>query len=404
VEDRVDDRPFSPASRLGDAALAAGFIALDTGLTLAGSSWWPERPGSLAWAMLALQAVVNAGLVARRRAPLAVLAAVTGFSVLVTVLVLVGALGEPAGEIVVWPPMSAVLVAYLPVRYAAIRRPGWILVGILTLVAARPWDPSLIIFTVALLRTAVGPLLALYFTARRSLIAVLRERAERAEREQHLLAAQARADERARIAAEMHDVVTHRLSLMVLSAGALRVRATDEETRQAAEEFRAAGCQALDELRDLVGILRTDPDDDSGRQELTLPDIAALAAESRSVGIPTELVEEGDPTRASPVVGRTAYRIVQEALTNVRKHAPGAEVGVVVHYDSDRVHLTIRNTAPVGVIDVGLAATGSGAGLEGLRNRVELVRGTLDAGPSPDGGFEVTASLPAYVPTAEAVR
>nr|WP_273378764.1 histidine kinase [Actinopolymorpha pittospori] len=262
----------------------------------------------------------------------------------------------------------------------------------------------MVILTVALLRTAVGPLLALYFTARRSLIAVLRERAERAEREQYLLAAQARADERARIAAEMHDVVTHRLSLMVLSAGALRVRATDEETRRAAEEFRAAGCQALDELRDLVGILRTDPDDDSGRQELALPDIAALAAESRSVGIPTELVEEGDPTRASPVVGRTAYRIVQEALTNVRKHAPGAEVGVVVRYDPDRVHLAVRNTAPVGVVDAGLAATGSRAGLEGLRNRVELVRGTLDAGPSPDGGFEVTASLPAYVPTAEAVR
>ena len=90
----------------------------------------------------------------------------------------------------------------------------------------------------------------------------LTERAERAERERHLLAEQARAEERARLAGEMHDVVTHRVSLMVLQAGALRLTAADEATRQAAEELRTAGCQALDELRDLVGILRTAPDGD----------------------------------------------------------------------------------------------------------------------------------------------
>ena len=96
----------------------------------------------------------------------------------------------------------------------------------------------------------------------RRLVQALRERAERAEREHHLLAEQARAEERARLAGEMHDVVTHRVSLMVLQAGALRITAKDEATRQAAEELRAAGCQALDELRDLVGILRTAPDED----------------------------------------------------------------------------------------------------------------------------------------------
>ena len=109
-----------------------------------------------------------------------------------------------------------------------------------------------------MLRIALGPLLALYFDARRRLVQALTERAERAERERHLLAEQARAEERARLAGEMHDVVTHRVSLMVLQAGALRMTAPDEATRQAAEELRAAGCQALDELRDLVGILRAD--------------------------------------------------------------------------------------------------------------------------------------------------
>ena len=394
-------------SWLVDLAIAAGFVVLDTVLTLVGSSWWPERPGSLAWSFLVLQAVVNASLVLRRRAPLAVLAAVTTYSVLLTLVIVMGLLGEPASTATVWAPMSAVLVAYLPVQYPSIRLSGWALVGALTLVSARPWDPSAAVLTVAVCRTAVGPLLALYFGARRRLITMLRERAERAEREQHLLAEQARADERARLAGEMHDVVTHRISLMVLSAGALRMTATDDATRRAAEELRAAGCEALGELRDLVGILRTargeGPDGAEGTQA-SPPDLAGLAAESSSVGNPTELVETGDPLTASPVVARTTYRIVQEALTNVRKHAPGAQVHIAVRYDNDRVRLTVRNSAPSGRIDAGLVATGSGTGLAGLRQRVELVRGTLDAVPSADGGFEVEASLPAYVPTAESVR
>ena len=143
-----------------------------------------------------------------------------------------------------------------------------IAVAVLTVIVARPWQPSVAVITIGVLRTAVGPLLALYFAARQRLVHALRERAERAEREQHLLAEQARAEERARLAGEMHDVVTHRVSLMVLQAGALRMTAKDEATRQAAEELRAAGCQALDELRDLVGILRAAPDGDeapSGR-------------------------------------------------------------------------------------------------------------------------------------------
>jgi signal transduction histidine kinase len=111
-----------------------------------------------------------------------------------------------------------------------------------------------------------------------------------------------------------------------------------------------------------------------------------------------ELVETGDPLLISPVVGRTAHRIAQEALTNVRKHAPGASVRLHVAYDDDQTRLTVRNTAPTGGPDVHLAASGSGVGLFGLRQRVELVGGTFDAGPLPGGGFHVDATLPAYVP------
>jgi signal transduction histidine kinase len=271
-------------------------------------------------------------------------------------------------------------------------------VGIMTLVAARPWDPSAVVITIAVLRTAVGPLLALYFSARHEMLQALRDRAERAERERYLLAEQARAEERARLAGEMHDVVTHRVSLMVLQAGALGITAPDEATRQAAEELRAAGVQALDELRDLVGILRTAPE---GDQAPSVFGLAELVAESTAVGVPAELVQEGDPALASPVVGRTAYRIVREALTNVRKHAPGAHVVVRVSYDESQVRLSVRNTAVAAPPDSALAATGSGIGLASLRQRIELVHGTLRAAGTPDGGFCLEATMPSYVPTAE---
>jgi signal transduction histidine kinase len=237
---------------------------------------------------------------------------------------------------------------------------------------------------------------------RRRLLRALTERAERAEREQRLLAEQARAEERARLAGEMHDVVTHRVSLMVLQAGALRVTAPDEPTRKAAEELRAAGCRALDELRDLVGILGTTPDGDQTPEEAhpSTVELAALAADSTAVGLATELVEDGDPQLASPVVGRTVYRIVQEALTNAHKHAPGSRVMVRVRYDPAEVRLEVCNSSPTRPVDAGLIGTGSGMGLATLRQRVELVGGTLRAGPAPDGGFCVDATLPAYVPTA----
>jgi signal transduction histidine kinase len=185
---------------------------------------------------------------------------------------------------------------------------------------------------------------------------------------------------------------------MVLQVGALGITATDEATRKAAEELRAAGVQALDELRDLVGILRTEPEDD---QAPATAGLAELVAESTAVGTPAELVEQGDPALASPVVGRTAYRIVREALTNVRKHAPGAHVVVRVSYDESQVRLSVRNTAVAALPATGLAATGSGLGLASLRQRIELVHGTLRAAGTPEGGFCVEATMPSYVHTAE---
>ena len=381
-----------------DIVLAACFVALDTVATLAGASWWPAHPGTLAWFMLACQGLALASLAFRRRAPMVVIAILAAFTLAVSLLISPAGLLTPANSGNVWAPYGTVLAAYGPFYYRRNPRTAFAAVGTLTMIVARVWEPSATVITIGVLRTAVGPLLALYFTARHEALQGLRDRADRAEREQHLLAEQARAEERARLAGEMHDVVTHRISLMVLQAGALGITATDEATRRASEELRSAGCQALEELRDLVGILRAEPDGDQAPSISGLPE---LIAESAAVGTPAELAQEGDPALASPVVGRTAYRIVREALTNARKHAPGSHVLVSVCCGESQVSLIITNgPAPPGGTSE-LAATGSGLGIVGLRQRIELVHGTLRAGPTADGGFRLEATLPSYVPTAE---
>jgi signal transduction histidine kinase len=381
-----------------DVALAVFFVALDTTVTLIGGSWWPVHPGTLAWAMLGVQAAASFSVVARRRAPLTVVWILAAFTLALTLLIWPAGALTPAHSGNIWAPLATVLAAYGPFYYRRNRRMAILAIVVLGIIVARPWQPSVEVITTGIGRTLGGPLLGLYFDARHRLVQALKERAERAEREQQLLAEQARAEERARLAGEMHDVVTHRVSLMVLHAGALRLTAPDEPTRRAAEDLRAAGCQALDELRDLVGILRTAPE---GDEVPSTPGLAALVAESAAAGIPAELIEDGDPALASPVVGRTAYRIVREALTNVAKHAPGGLVTVWISYGQAGVQLTVRNTAPTGSARTALASTGSGLGLAGLRQRIEPVHGTLQAGRDPDGGFTVAATLPAYVPTAE---
>ena len=390
---------------LVDVAIGLFFVVLDTVVTLVGWSWWPAEPDGLAWALLVALWLTDLSLIFRRRAPIAVVGIFAVFTLAVTLLISPMHVLEPANPDNLWGPLGAVVASYAPVYLADDRRRAiraFAAIAVLAIITARPWQPSAAVITVGVLRILLGPLVAIYVVTRRRLVRALTERAERAEREQQLLAEQARAEERARLAAEMHDVVTHRLSLMVLQAGALRVTAPDEPTRKAAEELRTAGCRALDELRDLVGILRTAPDGDQTPEEAypSTAELAALAAESTAVGLATELVEDGDPRLASPVVGRTVYRIVQEALTNAHKHAPGASVTVRVRYDQADVGLEVCNTRPTRPVDAGLVGTGSGVGLASLRRRVELVGGTLRAGPAPEGGFFVAATLPAYVPTA----
>ncbi|WP_182900332.1 sensor histidine kinase [Microbispora sp. H10830] len=233
------------------------------------------------------------------------------------------------------------------------------------------------------------PLVAgLWSRARRQVLDAVREQAEQLLREQVLRAEQARAQERARIAREMHDVVAHRVSLMVLHAGALEVGAPDERTAQAAALISDVGREALHNLREVLGVLRSP--DASRDPQPTLADLDRLLEQSRALGLMVNRRDEGPARPLGHSAERTAYRVVQEALTNVHKHARGAETDVVVRYLPAELEVLIRNaTSPTGE-----GFPGSGWGLVGLRERVELLGGTLEAGPH-GGGFQVLARIPA---------
>ncbi|MEU0236646.1 histidine kinase [Nocardiopsis sp. NPDC006198] len=236
-----------------------------------------------------------------------------------------------------------------------------------------------------------------------------RERVLQEERERALLTDRARADERRRLAAEMHDVVSHQVSLMVLQAGALAVATSDPGVREAADGIRAAGSRAIEELRGIMGVLREDraadaehPDAFPAGPAEPGPDPAVLAEEARAAGQRVELTVTGAPAGAAPHTARAVYRIVQEGLTNARKHAPGSGVGVDLRYRPDAVVVEVVNSAPVTSPDPLLAGGGAGSGLEGLRQRVDLLGGTFAAGPDGGGGFRIGAVLPDGNRTGEA--
>jgi signal transduction histidine kinase len=316
-----------------------------------------------------------------------------------------------------WISPAAPFAVYSALVFGRDRRLVWPAVLLLAVLCAHAWDvPADSPWFLQSLVFIGGPaLLGMYSAARQRLLRSLVDRAERAEREQSLLTERVLAQERSRVAGEMHDVVTHRVSLMVLQAGALRISSADDAVRRAAEELRMTGCRALEELRDLVGLLHgtsvgvigaTGPGQSTSPAQPDVDDLAALVDESRSVGVQVELVEEGSPAQVAPVVARTAHRVVQEALTNVRKHAPGARAEVRVRYGPDGVRVTVRNTAATRQVDSGLITAGSGTGLSGLRQRIELIKGSLAAGPTQDPadpGFQVEATLPAYVATSAPV-
>ncbi|MFD0372056.1 sensor histidine kinase [Streptomyces sp. NPDC127114] len=304
---------------------------------------------------------------------------------------------------VVAPTAGGALLASL--FSVAVRRPfrqvAWIgllgIAGSTVQVFVRP-DPE----TGVPLGIGLGAVLILLVTAwgmlvrsRRRLVEALRDRALRAEAEAELRAQQAQRAAREAIAREMHDVLAHRLTLLSVHAGALEFRpdAPPEQIARAAGVIRDSAHEALQDLREIIGVLRSPGEGAEDRPQPTLATLDTLVAEVREAGMKVVLDSTvTDPDTVPAATGRTVYRIAQEALTNARKHAPGAEVTLTLRgRPGDGLTVDVRNPAPAGPVP---HVPGSGQGLIGLAERATLAGGRLRHGPAPDGGFALHAWLP----------
>lgn len=267
---------------------------------------------------------------------------------------------------------------------------------------ALPWPPpafsnvtgldAFIAVGYAIALTGAPALLGQLVQAQRDLSLRLREISEVQEHQRLLTTQTVLAKERAQLAREMHDVVSHQVSLIAVRAGALQVRTSDPETREAATTIRQLSVNTLDELRHMVTVLRA-----SGSLPTDLtpqPTIGELEQLVAASGISATL-EADLPPDVSPPVQRAIYRTVQEALTNVRKHAPGADAVVQVWSENGAIRAIVRNTPPTRPM---LALPGSGHGLLGLRERAELLGGTIETGSTEDGGYQILLRLPSKKP------
>ncbi|MDX6416707.1 MAG: hypothetical protein QOG28_1327 [Trebonia sp.] len=322
-----------------------------------------------------------------------------------------------------WPVQAAVLLSLLaalspaatpPATMAALIVARWQRLGVALAVAGTgiaahlvrgAWRPvsglpyfwwAILVFVAYAALVGWGTLIR----ANRALISSLRERAERAEADQARRVSEARSAERARMAREMHDVLAHRLSLLATYAGALAYRpdAPPDQVSRAAEVVRSGVHEALDELREVIGVLRDDSLPDLAAASRPLPGIAdlpELIGESRAAGMRIEMGGAAWSAAGLPdVAGRTAYRVVQEGLTNARKHAAGEPVTVTIG-GGPGAGLDVSVVNPAGPPPAGLAfpVPGSGTGLIGLTERLELAGGTLDWRNS-GGEFRLRAWLP----------
>jgi signal transduction histidine kinase len=377
--------PFIRWPRAADAALAAAVFLGTVFVTDGPGDSLVTRPiGDVPIPALLVFAVASAALYWRRHAPLVVLA--------VALVAWASTIGSGYADL----GGVAIIALYSTGRYATDDRWAHLGVGAAIVVVIldnltdpAPWGEALF--------GAVVMFVAWYVGRR---VRLREQRAAQLRREQAAEARRIIIEERTRIARELHDVVAHRVSLMTVQAGAAKAVAAEdpEGALRAMGAVEEAGRQALDELRHLLGVLRPETDlDDLGPQP-GLADLPRLVEQTRRAGLDVSLTTNGMAAKLPARVDLFAYRIVQEALTNVLKHAgPGARTKV--RLGTDRRGIVIE------VLDDGRGATvlprpdpddagARGHGIVGMRERARLLGGTLDARPHPDGGFRVVAHLP----------
>ncbi|MFI9611158.1 sensor histidine kinase [Streptomyces sp. NPDC052023] len=351
-------------------ALAVGLALLDVWV-----HWEAEEPWRTACAMAAA-----AALLLRRRRPL-----------------LTFALTLPA--VLLSDALFACLVALYTLASLSRSRALLVLCALIYTVSDATFVPTLNLdltepstlirlgYTAATAAAAV--FLGQLVQTRRDLSLKLTEISQARDHQQLLTAQAVLAKERAQLAREMHDVVSHQVGLIAVRAGALQVGTSDPEAREAAATIRRLSVQTLDELRHMVAVLRA-----SGGHPTELtpqPALTDLRKLADGCGIETELRTDL-PEDLPPTVQRAVYRTVQEALTNTRKHAPGATARIDLRHADGRVRVRVTNTAPT---RPALPLPSAHHGLIGLRQRTELLGGTMTSGPTSDGGYEVCVVLPA---------
>ncbi|MEV7563333.1 histidine kinase [Streptomyces sp. NPDC089795] len=358
--------------------------------------------------------VVGATLVLRRRWPIAV--------VLVGIAVSPAAMGFLLAVVGMYTLASSEVPRRITATLASMSLAATFVVMYMRTRGDVEADPTLVVVLsvfVAVALTVPPVLFGLYIGARRRLMESLQERADSLERELSLLADRAeeraewaRTEERTRIAREMHDVVAHRVSLMVVHAAALEAVAVKDPARAAKNAALVGdmGRQALTELREMLGVLRAVPKPAvpepvpalavaavawaaGGEEGPTLDELEALVGQSRAAGMTVEVLVHGEGAAYAAEVEQTAYRVVQEALTNCHKHAPGARVVVRLAHRSGEVAMQVENGPCDGkAAEPGLPSGGNG--LVGMRERVLGLGGVFVSGPTDAGGFKVSAVLP----------
>ncbi|MEU5343485.1 MULTISPECIES: sensor histidine kinase [unclassified Streptomyces] len=379
-----------------DGALAAAVLACMVVGSFAepngrhgGPDWGARTPDALSLTLMLLAATA---LVFRRGHPLRVLAATSALSVLEFVT------SDPRAPVV----MSAVVALYT-VASATDRPTTWrvglltmtVLTGIAMLAGPLPWyaQENLGIFAWTGMAAAAGDAVR----SRRAFVHAIRERAERAERTREEEARRRVAEERLRIARDLHDVVAHHIALVNVQAG-VAAHVMDKRPDQAKEALahvREASRSALNELRATVGLLRQSGDPEAPTEPAPgLHRLEELVGTFRSAGLPVEVARTDHGTTLPAAVDLAAYRVIQEALTNVRKHAgPEAKAEVSVVRVGPNVEITVLDNGP-GDDAAARLEENSGHGLLGMRERVTALSGVCTAGPRYGGGFRVHAILP----------
>ena len=353
-------------------------------------SWLTNENASHAWhhsaGLLTLLAFVTcAPLALRTRFPLGAWAFSAAALIWSSLVIPPGSLGGPdvplAGALVYGLCLYAVTVRCKPRIVAA--------AAVVTVAAVGFLDSGMI-------PEAVFVLLGVVVRVRRSGARQLAEQERRHSGERALL------EERQRIARELHDVVAHHMSVIAIQAEAAPYKTADPppELVESFGEIRASALAGLAELRRVLGVLRTGGQDTTPQPGLA--DLDALLDSARSGGVSVTVTCSGNPVALSEGVDLSAYRIVQEALSNAMRHAPGSHVQVDMAYRGDGLALEVRNdvgsrTAPV-LVGSGDHAVGGGHGIIGMRERAAMLGGSLDAGPTEDGGFQVSAVLPVSPP------